>query len=153
MDWAQRTQTPCKTKVNKWKFIALVTKIKLTRAILMPRSSNFWKIWLSIFPWFYIWKLVSWQSRFRWYAGYKLYQRYMLQFIPISNYKWRDSKLFDLVTGTETKPRLWGNILPNIKSCEHGWSNFSENSRIVALKLEDLTRFLLPNLSINSYLL
>ena len=53
-----------------------------------------------------------------------------------------------LVTGIATKPRLSGNMLPNIKTCENGWSNFSGNLRIVALKLLELTRFLSPK-SIN----
>ena len=30
-------------------------------------------------------------------------------------------------TFTATKPWLSGNMLPNIKTCENGWSNFSEN--------------------------
>ena len=42
-------------------------------------------------------------------------------------------------------------MLPNLKICENGWSNFSENLRIVALKLLELTRFLLPNISIYFY--
>ena len=45
------------------------------------------------------------------------------------------------------------NMFPNIKTCENRCSNFSENLRIVALKLLELTRFLSPNLSIYSYLL
>ena len=46
-----------------------------------------------------------------------------------------------------------GNMLQNLKTCENGLSNFSENLRIVALKLLDLTQSLSPNLSIYSYLL
>ena len=34
-----------------------------------------------------------------------------------------------------TKPWLLGNMIPNIKTCETGWSNFSENSSVMALKL------------------
>ena len=34
------------------------------------------------------------------------------------------------------------------QTCENGWSNFSENLRVTALKLLELTRFLSPNLSI-----
>ena len=41
---------------------------------------------------------------------------------------------------------------PNIKTCEHWWSNFSENLRIVALKLLELNWFWSPNQSIYSYL-
>ena len=53
-----------------------------------------------------------------------------------------------LVTGIATKPRLAGNILPNIKTSENGRSNFTENFRMVALKLLELTRFLSQNQSI-----
>ena len=49
--------------------------------------------------------------------------------------KWMETKLFELVTGTSTKPWLSGNMLPN------GWSNFSENMRVVAIKLFELTQF------------
>ena len=34
----------------------------------------------------YIWKHISGESRFRCHAGYHRYQRYMFQFIPISDY-------------------------------------------------------------------
>ena len=44
-----------------------------------------------------------------------------------------ETKLFGPVTGTATKSRLSGNMLPIKKTCENGWSNFSENLRIVAL--------------------
>ena len=47
-----------------------------------------------------------------------------------------------------TKPRLSGNMLPNIKTCENGRSNFSEKLKLVALILLELTRFLSQNLSI-----
>ena len=39
-------------------------------------------------------------------------------------------------------------MLPNIKTCANWWSKFSENLKIVALKLFELARFLSPNLSI-----
>ena len=61
---------------------------------------------------------------------------------------WMETKLFDLVTGTATKPRLSGNMLQNINTCENRWSNFSENFKIVALKLHELTRSVLSNQSI-----
>ena len=51
-----------------------------------------------------------------------------------------------LVTGIATKPYLSGNIFANIKTCENGLSNFSENLKIIALKLLELTLFLTPNL-------
>ena len=40
---SQRTSTPYKIKVNNCKLIDLVIRIELTRAILMPRVSNFLK--------------------------------------------------------------------------------------------------------------
>ena len=39
-------------------------------------------------------------------------------------------------------------MLPNIKTCENRWLNFSENLRVKAIKLFELTLFLSPNLSI-----
>ena len=42
----------------------------------------------------------------------------------------------------------WENRLPNIKTWANRWYNFSENLRIVTLKLLELTRFLSTNLSI-----
>ena len=39
-------------------------------------------------------------------------------------------------------------MLPNINTCENGWSNFSENMRFVTIKLIELTQFESPNLSI-----
>ena len=57
------------------------------------------------------------------------------------------------LTGIVTKSRLSGDMLPNIKTCGSGWSNFSENLRILALKLFRLTWFVSPNLSIFSYFL
>ena len=35
--------------------------------------------------------------------------------------------LIQLVTGIATKQPFSRNMLPNIKTCENGWSNFSEN--------------------------
>ena len=40
------------------------------------------------------------------------------------------------------------NMLPNIKTCENGWSNFSENLTVVAQKLLELTQVASPNISI-----
>ena len=60
----------------------------------------------------------------------------------------RETKLFELVTGTEMKPWLKRNMLPNINTCENGWSNFSANLRDVSLKLLELTQFAWPHLSI-----
>ena len=60
---------------------------------------------------------------------------------------WREMKLFDLVTGTATKPWPSGDMSPNLNTCENGWSNFSENVRIVTLTLFELTLFTSPNQS------
>ena len=62
----------------------------------------------------------------------------------------KDTKLFELVTGTEMKPWLSRNMLPNINTCENRWSNFSANLRVVSLKLLELSQFAWPNLSIYS---
>ena len=60
----------------------------------------------------------------------------------------KKTKLFELVTGTEMKPRLSRNMLPIINTCKNGWSNFSGNRRVVSLKLLELTQFAWPNQSI-----
>ena len=60
----------------------------------------------------------------------------------------KETKLFELVTGTEMKPWLSRNMLPNINTCENIYSNFSANLRVVSLKLLELTQFAWPNLSI-----
>ena len=43
-------------------------------------------------------------------------------------------KLFDLVTGTASKPWLSGNMLPNIKTCGNGWSNFYKKNEYRSIK-------------------
>ena len=48
-----------------------------------------------------------------------------------------------LVTGIATNPWLSGNMFTNIKTCENGWSNFSKNLRIVALKLLEFNAILI----------
>ena len=60
----------------------------------------------------------------------------------------KETKLFELMTGTETKPWLSRNMSPNINTCENGLSNFSANLRVVSLNLLELTQFAWPNLSI-----
>ena len=60
----------------------------------------------------------------------------------------KETKLFELVTGTEMKPWLSRNMLKNINTCENAWSNFSANLRVVSLKLLELTQYAWPNLSI-----
>ena len=59
----------------------------------------------------------------------------------------KETKLFELVTGTEMKPWLSRNMLSNINTCENGWSNFSTHIRVVFLKLLEITQFVWPNLS------
>ena len=59
-----------------------------------------------------------------------------------------ETKLFELVTGTEMKPWLSRNMLANINICENGWSNFSANLKVVSLKLLKLTQFAWSTLSI-----
>ena len=53
----------------------------------------------------------------------------------------KETELFELVTGTEMKPRLSRNMLAIINTYENGWSNFSANRRVVSLKLFELTQF------------
>ena len=36
-------------------------------------------------------------------------------------------------------------MLPNMNTFENGWSNFSVNFRVVALKFPNLIQFILPN--------
>ena len=66
--------------------------------------------------------------------------------LSLSNVK--ETKLFELVTGTEMKPWLLRNMLPNMNTCENWWSNFSANFKVVSLKFLELTHFAWPNLSI-----
>ena len=51
------------------------------------------------------------------------------------------------MAGVATKHWLSGNMSPNIKTHENGWSYFSENLRVVAIKLLELTQFASPYLS------
>ena len=60
----------------------------------------------------------------------------------------KETKLFELVIGTEMKLWLSRNMLLNINTCKNGWSNFSANLRVVSLKLLELTQFAWPNISI-----
>ena len=48
----------------------------------------------------------------------------------------------------KTVTTLRKHMLPNINTCENGWSNFSENLRVVTIKLLELTQFASPNLSV-----
>ena len=60
----------------------------------------------------------------------------------------KEAKLFELVTGTEMKPWLSRNMLPNINTCKNDWSNFSANLKVVSLKILELTQFAWPKISI-----
>ena len=61
----------------------------------------------------------------------------------------RDSKPRVTVTPNRvTKPWLSANMLPTINTCEKRWSNVSENQRVLATKLLELTQFASPNRSI-----
>ena len=68
--------------------------------------------------------------------------------IPYISCLWRETKLFYCVTGAATKQWLSGNMLLNINTCKNRWSNLSENLRIVASILIELSRFSSPNLSV-----
>ena len=50
----------------------------------------------------------------------------------------KETKLFELLTGTATKPGLSGNMILNINTYGNGWSNFSANLRVEALNLLEL---------------
>ena len=52
------------------------------------------------------------------------------------------------MTGRIVKPRVSGNMLPNIKIHENGWLHFSGNLRGMAIIFLELTPFALPNISI-----
>ena len=54
-----------------------------------------------------------------------------------------------LVTGIATKPWLSGNIFPNKKTRENGWSDFSENLRILLLKFHYIVNSIFITKSIN----
>ena len=60
----------------------------------------------------------------------------------------KETKLFEHATGTETKLWLSWNMLPNINTCENGWSNFLANLIVLSLKLLEITHFAWPNLSV-----
>ena len=89
----------------------------------------------------------SWESRVLSAIPVTSYIKDTCSNLSLSNW-WRETKLFELVTGPATKPSLSGNMSPNIKACENGWSNFSEILSVVAMKLLELTKFATLNLSI-----
>ena len=121
--------------------------IKLNRAILMPglslflgnRTINFRMFECFVTCFFRVTVSLLWRLQ----AVSKIH-------VPIypSNNWWRETKLFDPLIGTATKPRLSGNMLPNINTCENWCWYISENLRILALKLLELTQFASSNLAI-----
>ena len=60
--------------------------------------------------------------------------------------------MFDLETATPTKPSLSGNMLPNMTTCKNVWSNFSENLRIVALKVSINSILITKSLNLQFFL-
>ena len=123
-------------------------KIKLNRAILMSRFSDFlgnrtinfrmFECLVSCFLRVTVSLLMPATSRVK----------DTCTNLSLSNNQCRETKLFALLIFTATKPRLSRNMLPNINKCENGCWYFSENLRIVALKLLELAQFASPNLSI-----
>ena len=59
--------------------------------------------------------------------------------------------MIHLVTGIATKPRLSGNTLRNINTCENWFSNLSHNLNVVAIKLIELTMYAWQYISISFY--
>ena len=107
--------------------------IEFTWAILIPRLSNFLRnstIYCLMFLY-----LVTFPERQDFVAmPVTSCIKDICSNLSLSN-QWRETKLFQIVTGTATKPWLSGNMLPNINTCKNGWSKLSENLRIMALKL------------------
>ena len=129
------TPTPYQIKGNKFKFMDLEIRIELTRVILLPGFSVFFRNSTIHFSMFLYLETCFWESRFRGCAGYKLNLRYMFQFIPIK--LWKGDEIVLLVIGTATKPWLSGNMLLNIKTCVmHGrishkiWESWIKIARV-----------------------
>ena len=89
--------------------IDLVIRFKLTQAFLIPRFSNCVKNYIiHFFAFFYNWKHFPQSHGF---VATPVTSRTMdsCSYLSLSNW-WRETKLFDLVTGTTSKPCLSGNI-------------------------------------------
>ena len=131
---------------NQRKLIDLVMRIELTREILSSRISDFLRnstIDFCMFSHFVTCFLRVTVSLLCWsHAVSKIHIPIYPILIVIG------TKLLELVTGTTTKPRLSGNMLPNIKRCKDLLANFSENLRVVVIKLFELTQIASPNPSI-----
>ena len=89
-----------------------------------------------------LWRKKSWRPNHR--INLLLFLNKSRNLIPCSLLV-KETNLFELVTDTEMKSWLSRNMLPNINTCENGWSNFSANLWIVSFKLRELTQFAWPN--------
>ena len=149
---SQRTSKQYKIKVNICKLIDWVIRIESTWAICIPRFSNFLRSLDRPFSHVFIFGNMCPESPG--FVAMPVTRRIKDTCSNLSlSTEWRKTKLLDIVSGTATKPWLSGNILPNVKTCENGWSDFSKNFIIVVLKLLPLNRSLSPNQSIYSYLI
>ena len=124
--------------------IHFVKRIKLTRAILVPLFSNFLRnssIHFRMFLYLETCFLVTVLLLCRLQAVSKIH-------VPIYPYLISEGRRnCTTLWPAQQRNRDSQNTLPNIKTCENGWSNFSENLRIVALKL--LINLILITKSIN----
>ena len=136
------------TVQNLSKLIDLVIKIKLNRAILMPRFSDFVGNRIINFPMFEC--LVTCFLRVAVYLLCRLQavSKIHVLIYPCLIISERIRNCPTFWSAQPAKPRLSGNMLPNISTCENGCWYFSENFRIVALKLLEFTQLASPNLSI-----
>ena len=132
--------TPYKIKGN----FLIFSANQLTQAILSPRPTNFLRNSTINFRLFlYLVTCIRRVTVFRCCAGPKLEQ---FRLPSLTRQGQIGTCIFDkLATDIGTKLRLSGNMLPNIKACYCGWQNFSENLRVVAIKLLELTQFASPN--------
>ena len=104
-------------------------RIEIKRAILMPRLADFLGNSAIHFRMFLY--LVTCFLR----VTVLLLCRSQARTISSQFTKMERVSLIQLVTGIATKLWLSGNMFPNIKICENGWSNFSENLRMVGIKI------------------
>ena len=64
-----------------------------------------------------------------------------------------ETKLFVLVTGTEMEPWLSRNMLPNVNTCENGWSNFSAKSESCVIKIAELSIRITKSINLLQFLM
>ena len=108
-------------------------RIELTQAILMP-SLKFCEKFDHSFLHVFIFGKMFPESRFRCYADYKLYQRYMFQFIPIYVKLVKGDEIVQPCDRHSNKTMTLRKHVTKYKHMRNRWSNFSENLRIVTLK-------------------